>query len=305
MNAVVKPLCIYHHNCADGFSAAWAVKQYFGDVDFHPGKYTEAPPDVTGRDVIIVDFSYKYDALVSMSYKAKSILILDHHKTAAEDLKTIPWAGRNYSEFITDCKAHCYGTNMPHIGAFFDMQRSGAGITWDFFFPNHPRPRLINHVEDRDLWRFQLPYTREVQAAVFSYPYDFATWDGLMARPPHGLAEEGVAIERKHFKDMHELIAVTAREMLIGGHLVPVANLPYTMSSDAGSLMAVDKPFAACYWDTPTGRTFSLRSVEGGEDVSLIAQMYGGGGHKNASGFSVDRATAMKMELGEFTHESN
>ena len=65
MNRNPTPLCIYHHNCADGFTAAWVVKKAFGNVDFHPGKYNEPPPDVTGRDVIIVDFSYKYDVLLS------------------------------------------------------------------------------------------------------------------------------------------------------------------------------------------------------------------------------------------------
>ncbi len=77
------------------------------------------------------------------------------------------------------------------------------------------------------------------------------------------------------------------RDMEIGGHVVPVANLPYVFSSDAGHLMAKGKPFAACYYDTPTGREFSLRSTDEGLDVSEIAKMYGGGGHRNASGFRV------------------
>ena len=81
--------------------------------------------------------------------------------------------------------------------------------------------------------------------------------------------------------------------MVIGGQLVPVANLPYTLTSDAGHLMCVEPhegslaPFAACYWDPPDGRVFSLRSAEGGYDVSEIAKAYGGGGHKNAAGFTM------------------
>jgi len=71
----------------------------------------------------------------------------------------------------------------------------------------------------------------------------------------------------------------------IGGHDVPVANLPYTLTSDAGHRMAQGEPFAACYWDTPEGRVFSLRSSANGLDVSAIAADYGGGGHDNAAGF--------------------
>ena len=61
MTPPLKPLCIYHGNCADGFGATWAVRQYFGDgnVEFHAGLHGEAPPDTTGRHVVIVDFCYK------------------------------------------------------------------------------------------------------------------------------------------------------------------------------------------------------------------------------------------------------
>lgn len=270
----MKPLCIYHGNCADGFGSAWVVRKFYGadGVDFHAGIYGNPPPDVTGRDVILVDFSYKRPVLADMAKVANSIKILDHHKTAEEDLYRL-WEDPEFD-----------GTAVE---VFFDMSRSGAGLTWDHYFPTEPRPLLINHLEDRDLWRFALEGTREIQASVFSYPYDFEVWDKLMAMDTAALRAEGVAIERKHHKDVAELVSVTKRMMKIGGYVVPVANVPYTLASDAGHLMAVDAPFAACYWDTPEGRVFSLRSREDGADVSEIAKLYGGGGHKHASGFRV------------------
>ncbi len=261
----MKPICIYHGNCADGFCSAWVVRKALrGEVDFHPGVYQSAPPDVTGRDVIITDFSYKRPVLEEIVERAKSVIILDHHKTAQADLEGLPGA-------VT----------------VFDIERSGAKITWDHFFPGERPPELLLHVEDRDLWRFKLPGTREIQANVFSYPYDFGVWDDLMQRNPQDLAAEGRAIERKHFKDIAELIGVVTREFEIAGHRVPIANLPYTLTSDAGHQLAIGKPFAGCYWDTPDGRVFSLRSTEEGLDVAEIAKMYGGGGHKHASGFRV------------------
>lgn len=262
----MRPLCIYHGNCADGFAAAWVVrKEYGGAVDFHPGIYQNEPPEVDDREVIVVDFSYKLDVMRKIADLAKSVTILDHHKTAIEDLA--PLVGH------------------PTVTTDFDLNRSGARIAWDWYFRAEDCPPLIHHIEDRDLWRFRLPKTREIQAAVFSYPYDFEVWDGLMAMPPEYLAAEGVAIERKHHKDIAELVRVSQRRMTLGGHSVPVANLPYTLSSDAGHMMAKGEPFAACYMDTPDGRTFSLRSSDEGLDVSAIAKLYGGGGHRNASGF--------------------
>jgi oligoribonuclease NrnB/cAMP/cGMP phosphodiesterase (DHH superfamily) len=182
----------------------------------------------------------------------------------------------------------CNSPNATHC--LFDMDRSGAQIAWDYFNPDQPRPSLVDYVGDRDLWRFALPLSREVNAYVFAHEYTFKNWDYLNAATKDHMgiqhvADMGGAIEKKHHKDVAELVNVTGRRMNIGGHNVRVANLPYTLTSDAGNLMAQGEPFAACYWDTPNGRVFSLRSTDDGMDVSLIAKSYGGGGHRNASGF--------------------
>lgn len=258
-------LCIYHGNCADGFGAAWVVSQALDAVEFYPGVYQDPPPDVTGRDVVMVDFSYKRPVLLEMALSANSILILDHHKTAEFDLTDLP----------------------DNVTAIFDQSHSGSILTWNHFFPDKCPPQLLLYIEDRDLWKFELPSSREVNAAIFSFPYDFDTWNGMLATEVEVLANQGEAIERKHFKDVHELLGVVSREMNIGGYRVPVANLPYTMTSDAGHILATGKPFAACYWDTPNGRVFSLRSSDGGLDVSEIAKGYGGGGHMHAAGFRI------------------
>ncbi|EKT4479438.1 phosphohydrolase [Pseudomonas putida] len=292
-------MCIYHGNCADGFGAAWVVRKALGDqVEFVAGVYGQEPPDVTDKDVIIVDFSYKYDVLARISWKARSIIVLDHHKSAAEDLAKFPpfHAGIRLDGRHADGStalgwesAHTfmYSQNSPAIACCFDMNRSGAMLAWDHFFPGQEPPMLLRHIEDRDLWLFKLDGTREIQANLFSYPYDFEVWDKLMAADVETLRSDGAAIERKHHKDIAELVAVMKRRLVIGGHDVPAASLPYTLTSDAGHLMAQGEPFAACYWDTPEGRVFSLRSTDEGLDVSEIAKQYGGGGHRNASGFRV------------------
>jgi uncharacterized protein len=279
----MKTLCIYHGNCQDGFGAAWAVRHALGDaVEFYSGVYQDAPPDVTGRDVVMVDFSYKRPIIAAMATAARSLLILDHHKSAAEDLAGLPAARETWADQING-----FGAPGAGFGCIFDMERSGAGLTWDYFNPGTPRPLLLNHIEDRDLWRFKLPHTREIAAALFSYPYDWETWSALMAAPLDNLIREGQAIERKHHQDIANLLPVVSRAMVIGGICMPVANLPLTLTSDAGHQMAAESDIgaAACYWDTRDGRVFSLRSTDLGPDVSIIAKSYGGGGHARAAGF--------------------
>jgi len=267
-------LVIYHSPCLDGFTSAWAAWRKLGDTaDYIPGSYNNKndPTDFTDKTVYFVDYSVKRDEMLAIAKLAKEVIILDHHKTAIEDLSEL------YEQGV--------------IKGVFDLDRSGAGITWDYFFPNEPRPTIIDYVEDRDLWRFNLPFSREMNAALFSYDYSFETWNSLYSlceARPQMVQYEGSAILRKHMKDVRELSKQSQR-MSIGGHVVPAVNANYTYGSDIGSLLSEDEKFAAYYWINSEGRyAFGLFSQPDGEDVSKIAALYGGGGHKTAAGFIVN-----------------
>lgn len=294
-------LVIYHGNCADGFGAAWSVHKALGDenVTYYSGVYQQTPPECRGKIVVFVDFCYKPDVMDLIAKDSYSVLVLDHHKSAMEGMLaaqfSVPavdlskYQGRlSWSRYIGNLWQDYCENSGPIIYHMFDMERSGAMIAWQFFHDAEP-PALISHIQDRDLWKFALPKTREIQAAIFAEVYEFPVWDALMEADTNDLAVAGAAIEKKHHKDIAELLKVCQREMMIGGYFVYVASLPYTLVSDAAHIMAKDRPFAACYWDTEKTRIFGLRSCEGGADVSEIAKQYGGGGHKNAAGFSVPR----------------
>lgn len=268
-------ICIYHSNCTDGFGAAWVVRKFFGEIDFFPGVYQTPPPDVTGKDVILVDFSYKRDIIIEMARSAKRILIIDHHKSAIADLIDLP----------------------DNVKTVFDMNHSGAMLTWNYFYPDKDPPQLLLHIEDRDLWGFEMFHTREVFSWLSSYPYNFPTWDQLMLANLRDAKNYGAAILRKQKKDIDELLPLMTRRCVIGGYIVPVVNLPLTYISDSCNLLAEGHPFAAAYWDAGDGsRVFSLRSSgEEGLDVSKIAKQYGGGGHKNAAGFTLTEKDFCKI----------
>lgn len=276
------PLCIYHHDCADGVAAAWAVLKYHRErdieVDLHPGIYGEAPPDVTNRDVIIVDFSYKRDVLLQMADQVRSITILDHHKTALEDLGDIQSLPRS-------------------IDLVFDLNRSGAMIAWQQFHPDRPAPLLFDHIQDRDLWRFQLSGTREITAAVYSYELKPETFGELVFAGCGRLLNEGRPIVRKQDNDIAAIIRNTTRTMTFGTYRVPAANVPWMYASDVAGELAKGQPFACTYYDDTEGRRFSLRSTPDGIDVSQIAAAFGGGGHKHAAGFHMTREQALDFEV--------
>lgn len=263
-------ICIYHGGCDDGFGAAFAIWKRDGDsVEYHQGVYGAAPPDVTGLDVAIVDFSYKRPVMIEIAAKAKSVLVLDHHKTAQADLAGLAAECRN---MIVE----------------FDMARSGAMMAWQYFHPGKRAPKLFEYLQDRDLWLKQLPFCDEFTAALRSYPQEFETWDKL-SDDVNGLIQEGHAIQR-YYRTLIEGAKNHFYMRDIGGHRVPVVNASLFMASELAGELAEGNAFAAVYAETDKHVTWSLRSrAPDGIDVSEIAKQFGGGGHKHAAGFKVDR----------------
>lgn len=281
----MKPLCIYHGACDDGFGAAWCVRKALGDeVEFYPGVYMKDPPPTAGRDVIFVDFSYKRPVLDKMAQAASSILILDHHKTAQEDLADVPVAPswerwRQWNDPLLDA-----GVGTYRRAALFDMNRSGAGLAWDYFVGGE-RPEFVNYLEDRDLWRKQLPGGDEFTIALRSYPQDFTTWDRLIAGGVAHLVQEGHSIQRYYRLRVEELKRSAYRAEL-GGSICRISNAPYFAASEVAGELCETAAFGACYFEVEKGRyQYSLRS-RGDFDVSTIARKFGGGGHKSAAGFT-------------------
>lgn len=263
--------------------AAWVVHHAINqekDIEFIAASYQQDLPDVTNAHVIIVDFSFKKDDMKQLAQKAKSITVIDHHKTAEKEL----------SQLLED----------GVIDGIFDMTKSGAMLTWEWFFGNVEPPALIQHIQDRDLWKFELAGTREIQAALYSYQMELSIWDSLMAIDTQTLYTEGVAINRAHMKNVKGLVDFCVYESVIAGYTVPTLNCNYMFASDAGNIMARGVPFSATYQETGDRIKYNLRSVEdGGIDVSEIAAKFGGGGHKHAAGFSISYSELMKLKLPE------
>jgi oligoribonuclease NrnB/cAMP/cGMP phosphodiesterase (DHH superfamily) len=284
-----RSLVIYHSPCLDGFTAAWAFWLKEPDAEFVPGVYGQNPPDVYGRDVYLLDFSYKRDVMLQLMQQARSVTVLDHHKTAEAELANLDGVSMEHHEYAD-------------VELVFDMTKSGARLAWERFHPETKVPRLVRYVEDRDLWKFALPDSKAVNAALFSYAPSFEQWDILRLQLTtnggyNQLVDAGEAIERKQAKDVLELTRLLKHRRVIGGTEVWCANLPYTLASDAAGLLAEGEPFGATYFIDAEGyAVFSLRSRGDGMDVSEIAKGYGGGGHKNAAGFRI-QVTAIDHDL--------
>lgn len=249
---------LYHKNCLDGFCAAYIFWLKFGDEwQYIPVQYGEEPPDVKDCSVIIADFSYKRPVLERMRAEAASLLVLDHHKSAEEELKGL---------------SYC----------IFDMNKCGAKLVQEHFElgPN----TLLPFIQDRDLWQWKLHGTKNIINALGLYPFDFEIWKNLRFET---LLEQGHIVDKLYQQEISKAYK-SAWEITIVGYIVPTVNC--TMSgiiSDLANQLSEGHSFGSSFFVAEDKVIFSLRS-RGNFDVSDIARLFGGGGHKNAAGFSID-----------------
>ncbi len=270
------PIVFFHNNCADGFTSAYIVYKLHPDWEFKGLTYGQDMSDIedltTGREVYLLDFSFLPDVFEKVLKVATHIYLIDHHKSAVERLTKF-----FSNELVT-----------THIS----MDKSGAVLTWEFFHaPKEKVPTLVLYVQDRDIWKFELPDSTGVAEYIFSKAYTFENWDELFRTPIDKMVEIGTALYNTKMKNIKEIIASDANKFVlnIGGFKFKAYNLPYFWSSDGANLIAKeseDAPFGAGFYLQPDGYVFSLRSI-GEFDVAKIAEQYGGGGHKNASGFKI------------------
>jgi len=263
-------IVIYHADCLDGFTAAWAAWLKHPDATFVAAHHGEEPPDVTGQRVVIADFSYDLATVRRLTADAAGFALLDHHQSALP-LQHEP-------------------------GCLIDQSRSGAAIAWDYFHPDGSGalPALVRYVQDRDLWRHELPHTQEVHAYLSSLSYEFDDWATAAAALDHALdvvVSQGEAILRFTQKAVDRMVK---RAYLVdfpthGGEVrVPAVNTAEHVS-DVLNDPCTDYPLAVAYAYTDHMWKSSLRSTAAGEDVAVLAEQFGGGGHKHAAGFEAAR----------------
>jgi uncharacterized protein len=253
---------LFHAGCPDGFGSALAAWKRFGirDTMYHPVMYGDpTPEDVQeGDEVFMVDVTFGLAQTEQLAQKT-TLQIIDHHKSAMAELGHLPYA-------------------------MFDMDHSGSVLAWNWFHGTDA-PVLLRHVEDRDLWNWKMDGSKQVCSGLDMKPMVFESWNEYLYDVSELIVAGKVVDEYKTTVCERIMAQIQWRELQ--GYRVPVLNTPVHMS-ELGHLMCREYPhaaFSASYYDDKDGlRRWSLRSI-GDFDVSEIAKVYGGGGHRNAAGF--------------------
>jgi len=284
-----QPLILYHGRCADGFGAALAAWRFYGGqaecVGLSHGQVqsTDDLPALDGRAVYILDFSFAPDILRAIDQRAAKLVMLDHHKSAAEQL----------TGFACRC-------GVVH----FDMGKSGARLAWEFFHPDAPLPDLVRYVEDRDLWNWAFPQTAGYVAALDMEAFEFERWQQIADFSAHETAAfvaRGEAMDEK-FRNLAADVAGGAQPVTFNGEQGLMVNAPGAFHSLVGEMLSKQSGTFALMWIVgKDGKVKVGMRSQRGYDCSLLAVTMGGGGHAQACGFRMGADRLPELLSGTFS----
>lgn len=280
INHVAPDIVLYHKGCRDGFTAAWAISNRHPNAQYIPVAYGEkidfSPYE--DKDIIMVDVSLEREEMLKLHATARSLLLVDHHKTAFEKLSDLPFA-------------------------FFDMTRSGAGLAWDLF-NSAPRPLMIEAVEDRDLWKWTVPNSKDITTVLDTVPEDFSLYSKFckeLEENPEKIIEQGKAMAIYHM-NVAQLLLKDAHPIVHGTQQGMAVNVPHAFVSDVGNLLVQeDKVEFAFLWSQL--KDGSVRASWRGKNTPIdhLARDFGGGGHPLASGAQMDMDTLLSYLSGSMS----
>lgn len=255
---------IYHGDCSDGFGAAWAAWKVLGNrAQYIPARHGAEPPDVKGKNVIVLDFAFDRKTTRTMMKDAASFTMRDHHKSAMIMLE---------------------GIAKPD---WFQLDHSGCILSWQFFHPGEEPPRFLRFIENRDTgWKPAMEYSKEFSLAFDMTPMDFMSYDKMLnasyvddciTRGGHILPYAESAIDKA---------CKSALRKKLHGYDVLVVNSAHWIS-EIGMKLAPDCDFSITwFWNhNEKYAKISLRSFHPNVDCGSIAKRFGGGGHSEIAGF--------------------
>lgn len=281
----------YHDNCVDGFAAAsvfWSC--YHDAAQYIPVQYDKRDEFIAklrdaaelGIMLFVVDFSFTPEQLAELESLCSLVVMLDHHETA---LRKYTPTGFQYKNV----------TDRHYI--YIDTNFCGAKLAWQYLYWDVSPPDLLDYIDDYDRWMFRFgDLTRAVNQALKCtslVPHTLSAWAKLLSADSeelNQLIKTGKYLVDAFNDQCDAIIKAGASSQEFDGQQIMLCNAPPMFASEVGNRLAKQHGVALIWHMRADGKiACSLRSI-GDINVAAIAEMYGGGGHKNAAGFVMENA---------------
>lgn len=259
-------ILITHGQCSDGFGAAWSVwKKYGDDIKYYFSNHNEPPMTFENKKILFTDFAYKRKHMIELS-KKNEVFVIDHHFYALHDLK---------------------GLN----NTFFDLSKSGAVLAWENTFSDKKVPLILKYVEDRDLIKYEMPYSLEILSVLDTIPKDFESWNYFENELENNFDEilqEGVFLRREFEKKLNELTKTPIIVNIDGNLGLAVNAEKWDFASYAAEKISENANFGMSWFKNEKNEIKCSFRSKNGFDVNKLAIKIGGGGHQNSAGATIN-----------------
>lgn len=287
----MKPILVIHHSAdLDGICSREVAKRNLGDdADYVGWDYGQPVPDLEPyKEIIVVDIRLTEEV---MRKYANKIIWIDHHKSSIESMKDVKFLDSYCIDGVAACRLiyqyfHTHRDDRPDKAAFVDrkveepyaVQLLGEFDIWDKRNPNTDLFQLGMQAETSADWSVLLS---------MSFPNE----THFKAAYVSAILGRGKAINAYTTMVNAQIIVERGFDVTFEGLKFRALNIARCNSM---TFTAAIKPehegCLAYFWNGQKWR-FSLYQVEHRKDIdlSVIAVKNGGGGHRGACGFELER----------------
>lgn len=290
---------IFHNYCLDGFTGFYIFmksdkweKKPIVHPDYPSSK--DVPPDIDGKNVIIIDVAYNAGIIKEIAERCNKLLFIDHHVSIKDDVSKLK-------------------LDKPHK-VIYDVNECGATLTWKYVYGNKKIPKFVQHIRDNDIGLWEMKDTHHLVSymdvhAKFDPTLDnLKNWDNLFNNSfLTNIIEKGKSyyeykinlVKMNYKKHSIKLFpGFKFKEHFNDKYTVAVLNNKCPSPSMLGKYVVENVKCDFCImWEYNMKRDVYIITMRSKKtDVSKIAKVFNGGGHKYAASFSLN---AKKYKLSD------
>lgn len=305
-------IVLYHKNCSDGKCGAFLFSLKYNNLKMVPIYHYDKPPDCSDKHVVMIDICYTSETLITIYNSAKSLTILDHHITAVDEINKLSEELKNKINFIIDINRSASEIVWDYV---FNQNKNIKN-----------KPFLVQVITDKDLYKWSNSFSRDIYSGLqLNNCFTFKKMKEILddekrnyvfinklnnklnnSKLNNSKLSDRIAINKysiyynlynegktvnKLYNDKAKKYYNNAIRGIFKDYKVLITNADNSLINYISDISLKNDNidiFINMFYNIKSNTwNLSLRSLK--IDVAAIAKEYGGGGHKNAAGFKLEK----------------